>query len=728
MSGPFQHHIPQMLQRGFRVPCGSRKGSMVWVYERGCAARIERVKDVGGEDHFYSGPSDDGLRTLDDRLTEYETSFGELLRALKQTDARATVDASQAAEVVAHLTIRNAYLRRTLCLGIEKIYNDAAVLFGDEATLRPFLGVNDKTPSAQFKNAIDDFIDKSPELKQLGLPNRVLYHVGHMIMKEQFSRFFNEQVPQLMSAIGSAAAMAPQIVRDSHQKILDGGFAPARRVQELESLQWSVQTLPSASFVLPDCIALGLDDEPGLKSVLLCNLSMLRVVLLPLSSTKMLVGLKQGEQLPDFALFNQAAAASSQEFFIANHEGDELKHLQNLIATTTTTFVNAAISTAVAEFTNDDLKPNEPETQGEDEGPGAVSFHGFDLPSYQVSFLGCADESTGERIAAVLNSITNELGKIIPLGRLDGVTFAHDYEAALRELDRGFEAKRPLAPTALGYGASVSMTPTVFRDGIAKTHIVLRGHIGHCLISEEESEWRVAFHLVIGQLAGVANLEMFDRSFPALLGRRLGDGYAAFLYPQVEGAWDAYYAARTSATFYPQAGDAYRELLLSALKAAQQDIPTARYDYRFHADLDRFLSIVLPRIRNVLWFSGRLLGHCDGLAAPLFADEKLSGALEEAQLTNWFVLFDSELSEIWNRQGKWTSFDEILHLNRHVERLLWAFAIFPWQNDEGAIRVEIPVHSDAHRLSTVRALLRGVFASITRPMRRLLSRWKPAES
>jgi hypothetical protein len=698
MTGPFQHHIPQMLQRGFRIPGGSRKSSKIWVYERGVDARTERVKDIGGEDYFYSEPSTDGQKTLDEHLTEYETSFDKLLSGLKQTEPGVAVDSRQAAEVVAHLTIRNAYLRLTFGLGVEKLYSDAAVLFSDEANLRPIMGVDDKFPSAQFREAIDDFIEKSPEFKQLGLPKAVLYRVGHMLMKEQFNRFFSEQVPQMIAALGGAATLAPEIARDSHNKILAEGLAPDRRVRELESLEWSIQSPSEGTLILPDCVALGLDDEPGFKSVLLSNLGMAKVVLLPLSSAKMLVGIRQGEKMPDLALFNQAAAACSNEFFIANCESGELKKLQCLIATATTKFVEEAFGSAITEFSKKGMEGLvEPVNHGVVEKGDQV---GLVLPSYSVHFLGCADEETAQRIAAVLKSITNELGKVIPLGRLDGVTFAHDYEAALRDLDRGFEAPRPLASTPLDYGVGVSTAPTVMRDGVVKTHIVMRGDIGHGLLSEEESQWRFAYHLVIGQLAAVTNQEVFDQLLPGLVGKPIEAHYAAFLYPQVDAAWGAYYSARISASFYPQGEDGYGELLVSAIQAAQADIPAARYDYRFHGDLDRFLAVVLPRIRNILWFSGKVLGHYDGLAQPLFSDEKLARALETAQLTNWFVLFDSELSELWSRQGKWASFDEFLHLNRHVERLLWSFAIFPWTNEEGQIQIEIPLQSDVHSLST----------------------------
>ena len=265
----------------------------------------------------------------------------------------------------------------------------------------------------------------------------------------------------------------------------------------------------------------------------------------------------------------------------------------------------------------------------------------------------------------------------------------------------------------------------VMRDGIAKAHIVMCGNIAHCLISDKESEWRLGYHTVIGQLANAASLQIIEEALPGISGSKLGDDYAAFLYPYVDVAWDGYFSARVSATFYPEAEEGYCELLISALDTAKTDILSARYDYRFHGDLDRLLGIVFPRIRNVLHFAGRLLGHYDGLGKELLENQQLARKLEEMGLVNWFVLFDSELSELASRRGRWASFDEFLHLNRHVERLLWQFGFIPWKTDEGQLRVEVPIGTDAHRLMGIRPRLRLALATIFGKLRKVVASLAP---
>ena len=127
-----------------------------------------------------------------------------------------------------------------------------------------------------------------------------------------------------------------------------------------------------------------------------------------------------------------------------------------------------------------------------------------------------------------------------------------------------------------------------------------------------------------------------------------------------------------------------------------------RMAYRQRGDLVQLSQEILPRLAFVLEHAGNLLGHCDGLdTLPLDDEPQLVALLEETGLRNWFDSYHRQLGELWNRRGEWTSFDEFLALNRHTERLLWQFGIFPWRTADGSYRVEIPLATDAVELLTI---------------------------
>src|SRR4029079_8710170 len=113
----------------------------------------------------------------------------------------------------------------------------------------------------------------------------------------------------------------------------------------------------------------------------------------------------------------------------------------------------------------------------------------------------------------------------------------------LRDLDRGFPASAPLQPTNEEYGVGVAMAPLVLRDGVIKTHMVMQGGVGHALISEDETSWRVALHTVVSQLAHAACTQIVDESLPEILLKRFEDRYDGFLYGAIHSAWTSYFSA-----------------------------------------------------------------------------------------------------------------------------------------------------------------------------------------
>jgi hypothetical protein len=709
VAGHNQHNIPQALLRGFRIPGGSKKESKTWLYGKGIAPHLELIKDeVAVERHFYSEPSLDGSRTLDDEITNYETAFGRRLNELKSAPINQTVDVGGAAEIVAHLTIRNAHLRRTFTGGVKTLLDRAVEVFCNEATLRPILGFDRETPTERFKTLIDEHLKENPALATTGLPAHVLYQIAHMTLKERFRTFFAEQAPFLTALLGTMTAQAPVLIRDGHNKALSSGLTPDARIDLLKKLDWRILPSPRDGFVLPDCVALAANDQSGFKPLIMADLEDVTAVLMPLSSERMLAGFRQSTAAPALEAFNEAAITASHSFFIAARLDERLTVLVDRIGESSGRLIDDTIGSTFNEFlaertpaltagtavpNSDDLISGSETTDAEREQAPPPP------PRYSVHFLGCADEATAERIAATLYTVTESLVQMMPLDRLDGITFASDYPAALRDLDRRFASTvPPLQPTTEEYGVGVAMAPTVMRDGVCKTHIVMRGEFGHSLINEDESIWRIALHVVVGQLAHAACTQILDESLPGVLLKPIDDRYDGFLYNCIHSAWTGYFTSRASAAFYPEGGLPQQELLLSVLKRAQDDIPAARLAYRFHGNIDKLLEIVMPRIADILRFSGSVLGHYGGLEKSFFDEPALTATLEAMGLRDWLILFDSELSGLWDRRGKWGSFNEFLMLNRHVERLFWLYGMFPWRTDDGRIHVTIPLASDAGRL------------------------------
>lgn len=351
MAGVLQHHIPQFLTRGFRVPGGSKRQSQVWIYAKDEEPRLAFIKnEVGVEPHFYSKQSTDSSMTLDDEITDYENKAARLIQKLRTVEPEGSCDPEIAAEIVAHLTIRNAHLRHTFTLGVQAILSQAIDLFCNEEMLRAILGFDGNTPSSTLKNAIDsEFANNSP-LAALGLPTEMLYQFVHQFAKENFKSFFAEHIPQLSAALGTLLQQAPDHARTAHNKALAAGLAPDKRVESLSELFWQIATSPDGGCLLPDCIALAEDDDQGLKPLMLADLEKLQTVFMPLSPDKVLVGLRTTTGVPDLSDFNAAAAAASQSFFLSETRDDRFAVLSDRIGDCVRNFVDRTIRQIFEEF------------------------------------------------------------------------------------------------------------------------------------------------------------------------------------------------------------------------------------------------------------------------------------------------------------------------------------------------------------------------------------------
>jgi hypothetical protein len=670
---------------------------------------------VAAERYFYSDLSKDGSATLDDRITDYENELARLLILLRKAPVDSAVDAPIAAEFITHLTIRGAHLRDVFSLGAKEVITSIINLFNDEDQLRMFLGIDTDTPPLILREEIEKVLSKQVDLlSQIGLPESFVKQMAFTLVKENFHHFYAGQSTELMSILNKIACNVSSMAQQGHARALTRSLMPESRVEALRQFSWTIRLVPEGGLILPDCVAVVIQSDGNVpEPYIMGGADEINVVLCPICSNKLLVGHKGNAALPEVQGFNEAAAACSYTFFVSANRTPELEKLAERIGERSKTIVLDTVSSAVNEFTAKSTveehrsqsalrsmeRPVKPETTITMEHSGKRKVNDTQNLSYPVTFRDCADQETAQKIAAAVNLVVSDMSHSIPLVRLDRITFAEDYVAALRDIERGFPTSRPLIPTEDDCAVSVAMAPLVIRDGVAKVSIIMRAWLGYALIGEERGDQTIAIHTLVNQLAHVACLDLICQTLPEMLLSRIEDRWEAWLYAHTNTAWTAYFASRISAGFDPAIGSCYRDLLLAALKRAREAIPRERLAYRSHGDLDRFLESTISSIGTLMTYAGMLLGHCDGLCQSLY-DEKgnLTPVLEKMGLRAWIDVLRRNLAGLFERRGEWKSMQEFLALNRHIERVLWQFGVFPWRNDQGEVRVEIPLGTDAAQL------------------------------
>jgi hypothetical protein len=711
MAGKVQHEIPQLFLRGFLIPSNGN-AEQVFVYRRERAEPfISGIDRAAAEGYFYSRLATDGSKTLDDKITDYESRLDQLVGELRALAPGDTADPLTAAEVIAHLTTRNAHLRGSFAQGMKTIAAHARAVFSDQDTLLGLLGLDESEPGPRFRERVGKSVDQNAMMAQAGLPPRVLERVAFFLAKENFASADLEHIRPLLTALDELENQASALARDSHNKVLATSVAPAIRVAKLGVLRWRVEEA-DFDLILPDCVAIGLTTDGKPHPLMMADADEIAAVAMPLGSRALLVGRSQAVPNLDISSFNAAAAACSQSYFLAASQADELVGLLGRLGSRALSVIEDAVRNGVYELLP---APQDRPSADEDRGdPSAPSNEDLAAPkapnSIAITFRGDFDEALRERIAEATAQIVAEACWTVPLDRLDGITFADDYVEGLRMLDRGFPTARPVETHQTDSAAGIAQAPTVMRDGIVKGHVVMSGALARHLIGGDAFYRQLAVHALVNQLALVGCTEIFDETLPGVLLKPFKDGFDHDMQACVWSGWHGYFAARASAAFNPAHFNLEAEVLLAALREAKTEIPAARLAYRQHGDLGQLFQVVLRRLAFILEHAGDLLGHYDGLGMPLLDGvPELHVALKELGLSNWVESYHQQLAELWDRRGEWTSFDEFLALNRHTERLLWQFGIFPWRTEDGGYRVEIPLATDAMDLlrMTSEALAKG---------------------
>jgi hypothetical protein len=460
------------------------------------------------------------------------------------------------------------------------------------------------------------------------------------------------------------------------------------RHEHLAALSWTVADAPADGAILPDCVALSCSADGSVLPLMFVGKEV-GCVVMPISTAKLLVGREEDAVSPDLSRFNEAAAACSEEFFLAHADLPNLRALSVTIGAGTGPYFESAISEAIESALPQPLADDGNHPVPPDEVP--LVTEGDQQFGYHVQCFDFGDDELAKRIANVLSPLIGRLSAALPLNRLDGITIAVDYWEALRRLDRGLGLP-PIhveGPSDVGIIGSAHV---VVRDGEAKGRVILSVLTADYLLRDDEVAVGLALQVVVHQLAVVAMMELIERAVPnGLLSAVIEDRFQAGLFQQVADALSGYVGARISGPFGEgeTLGAYYRTNLSNALAHMKAVSAQERAAFRDYSNADQLLAVVMPTVGPALYHAAVLIGHCEATDEPIAdAEGNLTAILSELNLSYWLADYGMHLEAFWGRLGGWDSLEEFLAFNRHVERLLWAVAIFPWESPEG-VRVDV---------------------------------------
>lgn len=323
MSGRKQHYIPQSFQRPFKIG-GDVKGERIWCYRKDKNRALNvRIADVAAERDFYSSPSSSNEHTLDDLITKYESKLADKLRALNSFEHGEHVPSDVAAEAISHLTYRAKTIRNLASFGLNTLVSGVVDSLGSNFNLENF-------PAAPIPEVIKSHLVAStsdfPNIDTLNLRDDTLLKIVYAVLRENPDQYLNG-IKEVLEGLSKAVENFD--VQNAHTTSFDRMF-PEALYDQLADIKWQIIGISEGSIVLPDCIGVYL-DQGGNFYPLLGGVKSARMILVPLSPDKLLVGSLDDNFLITAALFNVKAAECSSEFFLSKFKNENTDRLQSRI-------------------------------------------------------------------------------------------------------------------------------------------------------------------------------------------------------------------------------------------------------------------------------------------------------------------------------------------------------------------------------------------------------------
>ena len=203
-----------------------------------------------------------------------------------------------------------------------------------------------------------------------------------------------------------------------------------------------------------------------------------------------------------------------------------------------------------------------------------------------------ASKDQAESIANHVRVSLVELGQIIDLSALDGVTIATDYRDAVSKIDLGHTKGDHPVPTEEDFGSGAAMTISVERNGEYKSHIVLSTLAVSGFDTENEAIYRDSFCTVVHECAHVEINAKLLSAFPEFLTpERYGNSFEQIKWGHVLPCWNEFAASWiTSNVAGSHSLSGNEEIFLEVLQKARPSAISKIKAYRSHGDLWRIVS------------------------------------------------------------------------------------------------------------------------------------------
>lgn len=342
MSGVRQHHVWQMLQRGFAT---SEYGQHhIWVYRKGETARKTVTKSFGHQKNFYS----DQDSSADENITAFEQSVQGYLQEARSARHKEELDADTMAPVISHLEMRSSFIRSEFSLIVERVIQRLQAQLIDKKNRTKFLERLLRSSPDILDGAIPSELKEDPV--GTAMQEYLQQNVG--ALSNTFSAPFAEHVlpvlEQFLLQLGDAAKAA-------HIAALQNDFSSVERASSHKKKRYFVMHDDSESLILPDtCLAF--IRKNGCSPISQSGDKIVNVIL-PISPKVWIAGVQSPLGFTDAETAAKILATCAYQAFVAKENAHRFSQLAKRIGRNAQLMSDAEISRLVmvdGQFTKSD--------------------------------------------------------------------------------------------------------------------------------------------------------------------------------------------------------------------------------------------------------------------------------------------------------------------------------------------------------------------------------------
>lgn len=322
--------------------------------------------------------------------------------------------------------------------------------------------------------------------------------------------------------------------------------------------------------------------------------------------------------------------------------------------------------------------------------------------SFQVQIKGWEDDNDAEARAfgEFIMELAREISRSRDLSRLSSIVVGVDYPDALASVDVG--VAMPAADrTKNEYGEGGAMSVSIKKDGELWNTVVIWTGLVRNIKNQDHPDHKLALQTFLHELIHVEDQRIFDKTYPGgWQAAKPRDDRDAAMQLIVNPCQSEYSAQRQSAHIAPESGLTLLDMLESAMRDVDDQVITARRDYRTHGDVVQFWTIARDRLRFLFQAIGYGLGHADYIASeadkhPELAEEYSNRLEALAALPKGWLLDACRdavspffLMEEWKDMTVYDPLEEVL------EKLLNQYGVFT-SLQNGALYLDMPYNSFA---------------------------------